>query len=102
MSHKTHHLRLLIVIILMIASMAVGVLAGFFIFTTPQKITPPTPLVTTPPPPTVQTVDFIAVGDIMLSRNVARHAEKSGKPNWIWENIAPFLRSTDFVVGNLE
>lgn len=47
-------------------------------------------------------VNFIAVGDIMLSRNVARHAEKWGTPEWIWMNIRDFLRASDFVFGNLE
>lgn len=44
----------------------------------------------------VQQVNFIAVGDIMLSRNVARHAEKGGGPHWIWQNISDFLGKSDF------
>lgn len=86
MSHK-FNLKLFFVIGLMIASLAVGILAGFFIFTPPKKIVPSTPLVTTLPPPPIHRVDFIAVGDIMLSRNVARYAQKSGFQNWNWEHI---------------
>lgn len=47
-------------------------------------------------------VSFIAVGDIMLSRNVARHSEKWWSPEWIWYNIGDYLREADFVFGNLE
>ena len=50
----------------------------------------------------VQQVNFIAVGDIMLSRNVARHAEKGGGPHWIWQNISDFLQKSDFNFWNLE
>lgn len=49
-----------------------------------------------------QKVNFIAVGDIMLSRLVARKAEKSGNPNWMWENIGDFLKHSDFNIWNLE
>ena len=49
-----------------------------------------------------QAVNFIAVGDIMLSRNVAHHAEKSGSTVWMWEHIHDFLKQSDFVFGNLE
>ena len=38
----------------------------------------------------------------MLSRNVARHAEKAGKTNWMWEKIWDYLRASDFVFWNLE
>lgn len=62
-------------------------------------ITPLSPTTTQPAP---ETTNFIVVGDIMLSRNVARHAEKSWKTGWIWENISPFLHSADFIIGNLE
>ena len=49
-----------------------------------------------------QKVHFIAVGDIMLSRSVAAHAEKAGDVNWMWAHIRDFLDSADFVFGNLE
>ena len=52
--------------------------------------------------PKKQTVNFIAVGDIMLSRNVARHAEKAWSAEWIWTHISDFLLGSDFVFGNLE
>lgn len=51
---------------------------------------------------TVNKVNFIAVGDIMLSRNVARHQEKAWSTQWIWEHIRDFLAQGDFVFGNLE
>lgn len=47
-------------------------------------------------------VNFIAVGDIMLSRLVARKTEKSWNPNWVWENISHFLKQSDFNIWNLE
>ena len=43
-----------------------------------------------------QKVNFVTVGDIMLSRIVARKTEKSGNPNWMWENIGNFLKQSDF------
>ncbi len=104
MSHKKHHLRIVVIIILTLASFSVGIVTGFFLFTASAKTLPvnttSTPPIITPPPP--REVSFTAVGDIMLSRNVARHAEKSGRPEWIWANIRSFLQSADFVVGNLE
>jgi len=44
----------------------------------------------------VNRVNFIAVGDIMLSRLVARQTEKTNNPLWIWENIDSFLQTSDF------
>lgn len=52
--------------------------------------------------PKIQETNFIAVWDIMLSRNVARHAKIWGGGLWIWEKIWEFLRSSDFVFWNLE
>lgn len=90
--------------LLVTMSLGIAALAGHLISSTP-------PVIATPPPPTTQaptteepihTVNFIAVWDIMLSRNVARHAEKSWRDGWIWENISSFLHTADFVIGNLE
>jgi len=50
----------------------------------------------------VNRVNFIAVGDIMLSRLVARQTEKTNNPLWIWENIDSFLQTSDFNFWNLE
>lgn len=100
MSQKTYSPRVWIAICLMIASVAVGIFAGFFMFIPPPGI--PSARLVTPPSPPAQTVDFIAVGDIMLSRNVARYAQKSGTQNWNWEHIGTFLRGSDFVFWNLE
>jgi poly-gamma-glutamate capsule biosynthesis protein CapA/YwtB (metallophosphatase superfamily) len=49
-----------------------------------------------------QKVHFIAVGDIMLSRLVARKTGKSGNPHWMWENMGHFLKQSDFNIWNLE
>lgn len=43
-----------------------------------------------------QKINFIAVGDIMLSRLVARRAEIANNPYWMWENIDDFLKQSDF------
>lgn len=104
MTHKKLHLRIVTIILLVLASFSVGIVTGVFIVTTPKNI-PDTPTPTLPETtatPLPQETSFIIVGDIMLSRNVARHAEKSGKPAWIWANIRSFLDSADFVIGNLE
>lgn len=48
-------------------------------------------------------VNFYAVGDIMLSRNVAGQISKNNKDsNWPFKNIEKELLSTDFNFGNLE
>jgi poly-gamma-glutamate capsule biosynthesis protein CapA/YwtB (metallophosphatase superfamily) len=49
-----------------------------------------------------QKINFIAVGDIMLSRLVARRAEIANNPYWMWENIDDFLKQSDFNFWNLE
>lgn len=46
--------------------------------------------------PDMQEVNFIAVGDIMLSRLVARRAEKANNPYWMWQNIQDFMTQSDF------
>ncbi len=46
-------------------------------------------------------VDVLFVGDIMLDRNVAVHAEKYGTST-LFSNIAPIFSGPDVVVGNLE
>jgi|GEM_PF-919061 len=45
---------------------------------------------------------FLAVGDIMLSRNVAAAIQKSGDVDLPFSNISNLLKSTDFNFGNLE
>lgn len=50
----------------------------------------------------IRRVNFIAVGDIMLSRLVARQTEKEKNPSWVWANISDFLHSSDFNFWNLE
>lgn len=52
--------------------------------------------------PDMQEVNFIAVGDIMLSRLVARRAEKANNPYWMWQNIQDFMTQSDFNIWNLE
>lgn len=47
-------------------------------------------------------VEILAVGDIMLSRTVGEIMEK--RKNWKWPFlfVAPYLKSADFIMGNLE
>ena len=47
-------------------------------------------------------VSFLAVGDIMLSRGVARRITYSGDELTPFEKMADVFRSTDFNFGNLE
>src|ERR1700722_7863446 len=48
------------------------------------------------------TTDFLAVGDIMLSRNVASVIQKNGSPDFPFSGMANILKSTDFNFANLE
>lgn len=61
-----------------------------------QKPVPPKPVVTT------TTATFIAVGDIMLSRGVARKILSAKDPLLPFSRFAQQLRSTDFNFANLE
>jgi len=45
---------------------------------------------------------FLAVGDIMLSRNVAAAIQKSDDVNLPFKKMSDILKSTDFNFGNLE
>ena len=62
----------------------------------------------TPPqvPPPVVTVDaritFLAVGDIMISRGVARAIDRAGDPLAPFKRMESIFLSTDFNFGNLE
>ena len=52
---------------------------------------------------TLTEVNFLAVGDIMLSRNVAGQIAKNGKDgNYPFSKLSELLVSTDFNFGNLE
>ncbi len=48
------------------------------------------------------TATFLAVGDIMLSRNVAATIKDSGQADLPFSKMAAVLKSTDFNFGNLE
>ena len=48
------------------------------------------------------TSTFLAVGDIMLSRNVAAAIQKSGDVDLPFRNISDILKSTDFNFANME
>lgn len=48
------------------------------------------------------TVNFLAVGDIMLSRNVAAASLKAGDDNYPFEKASDLLKSTNFNFANLE
>lgn len=47
-------------------------------------------------------ISFLAVGDIMLSRGVARAITRSGEATTPFEKMADVFQSTDFNFGNLE
>lgn len=53
-------------------------------------------------PATPHKVSFIAVGDIMLSRNVAQKIKDTGDPAAPFRSIGAVLQSADFSFGNLE
>lgn len=59
-------------------------------------------LAQTPTQATSTTTTFLAVGDIMLSRDVAATTIKSGDMDYPFANIADLLKSTDFNFANLE
>ncbi len=48
------------------------------------------------------TTTFLAVGDIMLSRNVAGKIKAANNPNLPFSNMGDILKSTNFNFGNLE
>ena len=50
----------------------------------------------------INTVTFTAVGDIMLSREVARKIDKTNDPNLPFRGMESILTSADFNFGNLE
>jgi poly-gamma-glutamate capsule biosynthesis protein CapA/YwtB (metallophosphatase superfamily) len=52
--------------------------------------------------PKTTTATFLAVGDIMLSRNVAGSMAKANNPLLPFSQLKDLLRSTDFNFGNLE
>jgi gamma-polyglutamate biosynthesis protein CapA len=55
------------------------------------------------PPKDVETkVTFVAVGDIMLSRGVARVMDRAKDPLLPFKKLEAILKSTDFNFGNLE
>ncbi len=64
------------------------------IYTSAERIIGPT--ITKPQPLTL-----IAVGDIMLGRNVENYMKEKGS-NYPFEHVAEFLKSADFVIANLE
>ena len=47
-------------------------------------------------------ISFVAVGDIMLSRNVAQKIKEAGDPAAPFRNMSAILQSADFSFGNLE
>jgi poly-gamma-glutamate capsule biosynthesis protein CapA/YwtB (metallophosphatase superfamily) len=48
------------------------------------------------------TATFLAVGDIMFSRNVAQQIQETKNPDLLFQNMAGILKSTDFNFANLE
>lgn len=61
---------------------------------------PDTPL--PPRTPVSQDVTFLAVGDMMISRGVARAIDAAGDPLVPFRPLADVFKSTDFNFGNLE
>jgi poly-gamma-glutamate capsule biosynthesis protein CapA/YwtB (metallophosphatase superfamily) len=56
----------------------------------------------TPDPRLGKTATFIAAGDIMLSRGVARAIDRAGRSDYPFEGVREHLLSTDFNFANLE
>ena len=56
----------------------------------------------TPTPQSAKPTTIAAVGDIMLSRGVARAISRDGNPQLPFEKMTDVFRSTDFNFGNLE
>lgn len=54
------------------------------------------------PPEEPASVSFIAVGDVMLSRDVASTYKRNGGPSWVFDTTRSYLKSADFVFANLE
>ncbi len=52
--------------------------------------------------PSMTQVTFLAVGDIMLSRNVAAKIDETKDPLYPFSNMTDTLNATDFNFGNLE
>ncbi len=55
-----------------------------------------------PPPVTEASATFLSVGDIMLSRGVARMIDNAGDPNKPFSALADQFAAVDFSFGNLE
>jgi poly-gamma-glutamate synthesis protein (capsule biosynthesis protein) len=55
-----------------------------------------------PRAPITQDVSFVAVGDMMISRGVARAIDAAGDPLLPFRPLGDVLKSTDFNFGNLE
>jgi poly-gamma-glutamate synthesis protein (capsule biosynthesis protein) len=53
-------------------------------------------------PSATKTVSFLAVGDIMLSRNVGAEIKKAGDPALPFSQVQSLISSVDFAYGNLE
>ncbi len=53
-------------------------------------------------PQTSEEVSLVAVGDISFSRGVERMVKKQKDPNYPFLKIRDYLKSADFVFGNLE
>lgn len=79
------------------AVISIPAIPGALIVRTVAKTTSK-PVESEPPP----SVTFIAVGDIMLSRTVADRIRKHQDVNYPFLDTADYLRSADFVFGNLE
>lgn len=64
-----------------------------------NRVEQPIPTVT--PTSTPQPVRILVAGDLMFDRHIRQHAEKNGN-DFVFTQIADFLRSADAVLANLE
>lgn len=97
-------MKLFVKIFVLVVAVAV---IGFGIFIYLDKTSIPAPSTNNLATPAVlpQTTEttFLAVGDIMLSRDVAKVMTKNGKDGFYpFRELDPLLSSTDFNFGNLE
>ncbi|HVF48021.1 MAG TPA: CapA family protein [Pyrinomonadaceae bacterium] len=86
--HRSHGVQLLLL----------AALIAFACFYTRQAIAPISASAMTQDMP----VTFLAVGDIMISRGVARAIDRANDPLAPFRRMDPIFRSTDFNFGNLE
>jgi poly-gamma-glutamate capsule biosynthesis protein CapA/YwtB (metallophosphatase superfamily) len=103
--------KIVFVLIIALAALLVGIYrVGERAFVAPNVITsqplksenPDTAVVIDPNESESKTVSMIAVGDIMLDRTVENKIRAHNDINYPFLKVTDFLKSADFVFGNLE